>query len=228
MELLTKPFEPMLWGIKPAVLVKHLEDEGWELENENPSPHFLKGDGPAVRYRDPDAIKKDPDSRSRVDILIGNLYVEAGTVGHALRKLVGVEGIRVGWEQEKAILEHYRRLQYASMDDVRACKAYRDLKPCSQADILPFFPAYDWQSGRPGHANFCVGYHARRYRYGLARRGSDGSEPWCEMYTTQFKVKGLHLSMCERCHQANVTVWTSVEKDRCASHLQRQSNQADV
>lgn len=218
MQLLSKPYEPMLWGIKPAVLVKHLKSEGWELEHEAPSTHPMLGEGPVVRYRDPEAIKKDPDSRSRVDILLGTLYVGAGTVGHALRRLVGIDGIRVDPEREKAILKHYRHLQYASMDDVRDCKAYRELGPISQARVLPFFPACDWGSGRPSRKNFCVGYHAWRYKHGLPTNGSDGSEPWCDAYTTQFKVKRLHLSMCERCHHANVTVWTPVLNARHASH----------
>lgn len=207
----------MLWGIKPAVLVKHLVAEGWELENENLSPYAPTGNGPAVRYRDPDAIKKDPDSRSRVDILLGNLYVDAGMVGHALRRLVGIEGIRVGGEQEKSVLDHYRRLQYASMDDVRGCKAYRDLKPSSQACVLPFFPACDWSGGKPRRTDDCVGYHAWRYQYGLPLNGSDGSLPACEAYTTRYKVKGVHLSMCEPCHHANIDVWTPVLKARQTS-----------
>ena len=218
MQLLSKPYEPMLWGIKPAVLVKHLISEGWELEHEAPPTHTMLGDGPAVRYRDPEAIKKDPDSRSRVDILLGTLYVQAGMVGHALRRLVGIDGIRVDAEHDKAILEHYRHLQYASMADVRGCKAYRELRPSSQACVLPFFPACDWESGRPRSTDHCVGYHAWRYKHGLPIRGSDGSEPWCDSYTARFKVKSLQLSMCEQCHHVNVTVWTPVLYARHASH----------
>lgn len=86
MQLLSRPYEPVLWGIKPATLVEHLVEEGWELENEAPPPHPMLGNGPSVRYRDPDATKKDPDSPSRVDILLGDVYVEAGVVAHALRR----------------------------------------------------------------------------------------------------------------------------------------------
>ena len=178
MQLLSKSYDPMLWGIKPAVLAEHLVAEGWKLENQMSSTNSMLGLGPAVSCRYPRAMEVNPDSRSRVNILMGNMYVEPGMVAHALRRLVGIDGVCVGAEHERAIWEHYRQLQYKPMADVRDCKAYRELVPGSQARVLPFFPACDWRSGRPRHANHCVGCHAWRHRHGLHLRGSDGSEPW--------------------------------------------------